>query len=140
MLPPPPPLPLCLGGSGLRNVDLCSWKKAYRGLTGWAPAGTRPREAVCSGQRSSALSMPALMGLGWDSEVTAPTQSCSQLQRSRAGLESPLELPRNGGCSLPLLKQILNKFIWCQVLVVARAIWFPDQGLSLGPCTGSVEA
>ena len=96
-----------------------------------APVGLRDHSTypiLCSGQGGSALSIPALMGLRWDSEITAPTPSCAlvraaqrsarqlswgsggirdhstypilqQLHRSRAGPESPVELPRNGGCS-----------------------------------------
>ena len=137
MLPPPPPLPLCLGGSGLRNVDLCSWKKACRGLTGWAPAGTRPREAVCSGQGGSALSMPALMGLGWDSEITAPTPSCSNFTGAGLDLRAQWSSPEMEDAPPPsLFKQTLNKCIWCRVVVVACGIQFPDQGLNLGPLRG----
>ena len=28
----------------------------------------------------------------------------------------------------------------CELLVAARGIWFPDQGLTLGPCIGSAES
>ena len=92
---------------------------------------------LCSGQGSSALSTPALMGLGGDSEITAPTPSCSNFTGAGLDLRAQWSSPEMEDAPPPsLFKQTLNKCIWCRVVVVACGIQFPDQGLNLGPLRG----